>query len=92
MSLFKGQSLLTLTVDTGYKDVASATVTKILYEKPNRKKGEFEAIVDGTKLSYDVQNGDIDVAGMWKFQAYIEVGGLKGYGDIVIYNFEYPLS
>ncbi len=92
MSVFKTQSLLSITLETKYSDLASATVTRILYTRPNGTTGYFEGNVSGTKLVYNVQNGDINIAGIWKFQAYIEIGGLKGYGYIAIQNFNEPLS
>lgn len=92
MSTFKTQSLLSIVLETKYADLASAAVTKILYEKPKGQKGEWTAGVAGTTLIYDLQNGDIDQAGQWKFQAYIEVGGLKGFGHIATKQFDTPLT
>ena len=91
MSVFKLQSLLSITLETNYDDLASAEVKKILYTKPGGTKGEWEATASGTKLVYNLQNGDIDIVGQWKLQAYIEVGGLKGFGSIVTKHFENSL-
>jgi hypothetical protein len=101
MSVFKLQSLLSIILDTHKKEertiaesealLASAAVTNILYTKPNGEKGSWTATVSGTKLIYNVQNGDIDQVGIWKFESYIEVGGLKGFGDIASRQFDRPL-
>lgn len=91
MSVFKTQSLLTITAETNYSDLASASVTRILYTKPNGAKDHWDATVSGTKLVYNVQNDDIDMEGVWKFQAYIEVGGLKGFGNVISQQFERSL-
>jgi hypothetical protein len=91
MSLYKHQSLLTITLETNYASLASAEVTKILYEKPDGEKGFWNASVSGTKLVYNLANGDININGHWKFQSYIEVGGLKGLGVIVSKQFDIPL-
>lgn len=88
---FKTQSLLTITVETGYSNLASATVKRILFTKPNGSKGYFPGTVSGTTLTYQTTNSDIDQAGLWKFQAYIEVTGLKGFGDITTQYFETSL-
>lgn len=91
MSLFNTQSVLTITLDTG-TDTTLAAVKKILYEKPSKVKGEWTATGSTTFLSYVVVNGDIDVPGLWKFQAYLEIGGKKLFGDIVTENFDIPLQ
>lgn len=82
MSIFKTQSLLRISAETNYDDLASASITRILFIKPDGTRGHYEATVDGTKLYYDVAAGDIDQIGIWQFQAYIEIGGLKAFGEI----------
>ena len=80
MAIFNGQSLLTIELDTSY-DISAATSAKILFQKPDGTTGEFIAVVsDTTKVSYTVDESDIDQAGTWIMQAYVEIGGLKGYG------------
>jgi hypothetical protein len=91
MSVFKNHSLLSITLRTNYADLASAEVTKIKYEKPNGARGSWNASVSGTNLVYNFQNGDIDQNGPWRFQSYIEVGGLIGPGDIVTVDVKIPL-
>lgn len=91
MSLFKTQSLFSIIAETNYPSLGSATITRILYEKPNREKGYWDATVSGTQLIYNVADGDIDQSGKWQLQAYIEVGGLDGFGDIVTQHFDKPL-
>ena len=88
MSVFKLQSLLSIVLDTKYSSLASAEVKQILYQKPDGTKGAWEATNSGTTLIYNLQNGDIDQSGMWKLQTYIEVGGLKGPGNIIEKHFE----
>lgn len=89
--IFKTQSLLTIIAETGYDGLAAATITRINYTKPNNKTGFFPGTVNGTKLTYDLQNGDIDQEGLWKFQAYAEINGLKAFGGIDEHFFEKPL-
>lgn len=84
--LFKNQSLLTITLETGI-DLSTASVTRILFEKPNKKRGFFTASVSGTALVYVVQNNDFDMEGEWKLQAYAEIAGKKAFGQIVNYKF-----
>ena len=91
MSLFKTQSLFSIVAKTHYDDLASAEVTRILYKKPGGTEGYWEASVSGTNLIYNVSNGDIDVVGQWTFQAYIELGGLKGYGSLFTQQIQKPI-
>ena len=85
--LFTNTGLLTISLDTG-QSLSSATVTKILYKKPNGVKGEWTATVSGTSVQYDVTNTDIDVPGTWQFQAYVEFSGEIGRGEIVTQTFQ----
>ena len=83
MSVFVGQTLLEIEADTSYAQLNSATTKQILYWKPDGTSGEFDASVSGTKLTYQIQDGDIDQKGVWRFQAFwIMSNGLKGYGSI----------
>ena len=91
MSLFKGQSYLTITLDCG-TTVAAATVARILYEKPDGTKGYWTATATGTELSYTLVNGNIDQSGVWKLQAYVEIGGKKAYGEITTKIINEPIS
>jgi hypothetical protein len=88
--VFKNQGYYTITLDTGL-DLTSATVTRILYKKPNGVKGYFTATKSGTSLTYQCSNADLDVSGNWQFQAYVEIGGLKGFGDFIWQNVYNPL-
>lgn len=91
MSLFKTQSLLSLVLETSYENLSSAEVKKILYTKPDGTKSFWVATASGTTLVYNLSNGDIDQQGFWQFQAYIEVGGLKGFGSIAMKQFNTSL-
>lgn len=92
MHVFKKQSLLTIKLETNYSDLAAASTTKILYKKPDETKGEWSASVAGTKLVYNLTNGEIDQIGTWEFQAYIVVGGLEGFGNIATHLFSKSLK
>ena len=81
MAIFKNQTLLTIQLNTGI-DVSASTTTKVLYQKPNNTSGEWTATVSGTNVVYDVQSSDLDVAGTWKVQPLVTIGGKVGYGEI----------
>lgn len=89
MGLFKQQSLLIITLDTGV-DISTASIRRILYEKPNGTRGFWPANLSGTtKVSYSLAYADaISHAGKWKFQAFVTLNGLDGFGDIVEYDFK----
>lgn len=90
MSLYKGQSLLTITLDCG-TSVASATTSRILYRKPSGTTGYWTATASGTELSYTLVDGDIDESGVWQIQAYAVIGGKKAYGEIINKQFNEPI-
>lgn len=90
--LYKGQSLFTISLETGIDTLASASVKKILYKKPSGATGEWTAVVNGTKLIYDVQANDIDESGTWQLQAFIVIDGRTGYGQITTQQISQPLN
>jgi hypothetical protein len=91
MSVFKNQGYFVLTLNTGI-NISTATVTRINYKKPNGVTGYFEATIsETTKLIYQLTNDDLDIAGLWQLQAYVEIGGLKAYGEIVYQEIKKPI-
>lgn len=104
MSLFINESLLTIALQTADDNLSaaeiqalsdtlsSAEVTKILYKKKGGTEGSWNASVNGTRLVYALQPGDIDIVGEWTFQAYIEVGGLPHYGTLVTKQVQKPIE
>ena len=83
MSVFVNQGLLTLTLETGI-DLTTASLLQIKYKSPAGTRGTFAGTLVGTtKIKYDFVNDEITPAGMWSFQSYVEIGGLKAYGNIV---------
>lgn len=80
-----GQTLR-ITLNTFLDDLASATVKKISYRKPDGTTGQWDAsILDTTKLSYKITAGVIDKLGIWIFETYVEIGAEIYPGD------EYPI-
>ncbi len=83
MSIFTEQGYSTITLETGV-DCTSATVKRILWKNPVGTTGYFTATLSGTTaLTYQATDADWNVSGEWKFQAYVEIGGLNAYGEIV---------
>jgi hypothetical protein len=87
-NIFQGQTMLRFKIDTGL-DLSSATVKKILWQDPAYNTGSWDVT---TQLVYDIQTIDITTSGPWKLQAYVEIAGKKGYGEIVTENFKAPLK
>ena len=74
---------LTITEDDDVTavNVSGASVKKFYFAKPDgtkvNKTAEFNTTgVDG-KLKYTAVAGDIDTAGRWQVQAYVEIGAAK---------------
>lgn len=90
--LFINDSMLQLKLDTGIS-LVGATSMKILYVDPEGVEGEFTvSSTDGTKLVYNVAEGDITVPGKWRMQAKVEIAGNIGYGAIAIIPFTATLN
>lgn len=89
--MFSGQGLLSLSLDTDY-NIAAAEVTRILYKKPDETTGYWSASVSGDTLTYNIQNADLDVEGLWEVQAYVEISGEKGFGEKAYILVKEPIS
>lgn len=90
-NVFTGQSYLTYKLDTEM-DLSTAAAPKILYENPDKVKGEWVATIDGTKLVKEFTDTDVLIPGNWKLQSYVEIAGKKAYGNIVVENFKQNLK
>lgn len=90
MATFKNQGYYTITAATGI-DLTSATNPRIYYKKPSGERGYWPATISGQSLTYTLTNDDFDVVGIWYFQAYVEIGGLKAYGSIFNEKVTLPL-
>lgn len=64
------------------RDLSGATSPRIYYMKPDKTKGFWTAVIDGQDIYYDLPASANDQAGVWKFQAYYEVGTKKYKGSI----------
>ena len=74
------------------EDVSSATVRNIKVRKPDGLRTTWTATLDGTtKIKYVIQTGDLDVVGDWSLQAYVEMTGWKGSGELVTLRVNRPL-
>lgn len=91
MSYYVGDSYTQISLDTGIS-LTGATVTRILYKKPNGIKGYWNATVSGTALQYQLLAGDIDQDGIWEIQAYVVIAGKTAYGDKSEIHFQKSLN
>lgn len=90
--IFTNQSYLEIEIDTKI-DLSAATVTKILYQKPDRTTGSWDASVRNSKYLYYTFtiNDTLNQEGDWLIEPYIEVNGKKAPGDIVKITVSKPL-
>lgn len=74
-----------ITLDCG-EDVSAASVRKIKAKRPDGTTVDWTAVADGTNgIAYTTVADDLNQAGVWYLQAYVELsGGWKGPGDTVV--------
>ena len=79
---YKNNVGLELVFDVGIKDITSS---KIFYQKPDGTTGYWvgEPVVGTNEIKYVIQEGDLDQAGEYKLQPYVDFGSWKGRGSIV---------
>lgn len=80
--IYINQGYALIELDTGL-DLSSATEPKIKYRKPDGSTGEYTGVISGTKVTYQPSNSDFDQAGLWMFQAWVKIGGLNAFGQVV---------
>jgi hypothetical protein len=71
--IYKDQSNLKITVTT-YTNLLEAEECLIKFRKPDKTTGYFTATISDEEagiITYEVEEGDIDLSGWWKFWAYI---------------------
>lgn len=65
--------------------LSSATVRRIIAKKPNGTSVTWTAVADGTNgIKYVTQPNDLDIAGVWQLQAYVELPAWKGSGAVAL--------
>jgi len=55
----------------------------IKFERPDGSTGHWESEVDPvdpTVMQYMASGVELNIAGIWKLQSYMEIGGWKGHG------------
>ena len=80
--IFKGDIGTKIILNTN-TDLATGSVFKIYYRKPDGTTGSWTAQKesDNKSISYTTQVvSDLDIAGTWVIQSYVEISGWKGYG------------
>ena len=85
VNIYIGQTLAPIRLDLE-KDVSSASLTEILYERPDGVKGKWTAaLMSGSTeiIEYVPTVDDLNVVGVWKIQSHIVMSGYHGYGNVV---------
>ena len=64
-------------------NVSNSTLRETIAKKPDESRVHWTAsVADETSIKYVVQAGDLDVAGDWQLQAYVEFPTWKGRGEV----------
>ena len=83
MSLHTGDIGTVIQYDT-LEDISDGTVFKLKYTKPDDTTGEWTGSLLGTRIvQYTTADADdLDQAGTWELQAYVETPSGKWHSDI----------
>ena len=64
-------------------DISTATILKILFQRPDKVLGEWGAFkIDDRTLGYFTVDGDLSLPGVWSVQPYVSMIGWTGTGSI----------
>lgn len=81
--IFVGDIGTELLLDCGV-NITTATLVKVLAKPPRGSIKSWVGTINGTtNVKYLLQNGDINIPGIWHLQVYIEMPGWKGRGEWV---------
>ena len=89
--VYKGDIGTKIVLDTK-QNIVLADVMKIYYTKPDGTVGNWiaEKEADNQSVSYTtISVNDLNIAGLWKLMAYVEIPSWKGYGetvDFIVYS------
>jgi hypothetical protein len=87
--IYIGQVGVLIELDT-QDSLTGATKAEIRYRKPDKSVGAWVGIIDGTKITYLIDNEEVlNLSGSWLLQAYAEGPGWALLGETVtlpIYN------
>ena len=73
-------------------DITTATVRSIIVRKPTGVKVVWPAeMLTSTMIKYTVVDGDLDVVGRWKLQAYVEMPSGRWFGEVATLNVARPI-
>jgi hypothetical protein len=90
-SVFMGDVGTEIIVDCG-ADITTATVRSIVVRKPSGVKVIWPAeMLTSTMIKYTVLEGDLDIPGKWKLQAYVEMPSGKWFGEVAALNVSRPI-
>ncbi len=69
-------------------DISNSTSRKFVVRKPESGEVEWDniTVVGSSVLRYITQADDLDEAGMYYLQPWIEIGGWAGYGSSVSFR------
>ena len=77
--IYKGNIGIKIEIETNLDE--GIDYAKLLVTKPNKTTEEWECEIDGSVIYYITKDNDLDVAGIYKLQPYIETATFKGRGD-----------
>lgn len=87
--VYRGDIGTAIILDTR-SPIDGATKASIKFKRPQGTSGEWVGgVYEGTKIKYIIEDGDLDTAGIWFLQAYVETPAWKGRGEtvrLVVFN------
>ncbi len=89
--IYEDQIGVRLELETS-SDLSGVTTAEIKYKKPDGTKGVWSATVDGSKLYYITEAGDLDKRGVLQVQAHVVGTGFDLLGETAEVQIHPPWS
>ncbi len=83
--LYKGDIGILFVVDCKIS-VTGATVSKLKVKKPDGTEVDWTGAPFNNTIQYTIQTGDLNQAGEYRLQSYVELSGLEIHGDTALFE------
>lgn len=92
MAIRIGDNMTVITLDFGEDLSLGANAVIMALPPRSSRPRRWEADIDGNTIYYVTYEGDLDVAGTWKLQGYIELPDWEGHSTITTMEVESNLG
>jgi hypothetical protein len=73
-------------------DLSGAVSSQIKFVKPSGASGAWPGTIVNNAVTYFTNNDDLDEAGTWQIQAFVDLGSWSGHSTVQTMKVKEPIS